>query len=77
MQKGSLISHLSQTDAIYSHLQSGNKLTALEALDKFGCARLAARIKDLKDRGHNITCEKIKLTNGKRVGQYSMNTPTA
>lgn len=38
----------SQCDRILRYLQSGKRLTSLEALDKFGCLRLSARILDLK-----------------------------
>lgn len=77
MQRNSLVSHLSQNDAIYTHLQAGETLTPLDALNKFGCFRLSARIKDLKERGHNITCEIVKTSDGKRVGRYSLTPPTA
>ena len=40
----------SQCDRILRYLQSGKRLTSLEALDKFGCLRLSARILDLKNR---------------------------
>lgn len=32
----------------------------MEALDKFGCFRLAARIDELRKQGHNIITETIK-----------------
>lgn len=44
----------SQCDAILCFLKRGNTLTQLEALDLFGCLRLASRIKDLRNRGHVI-----------------------
>ena len=47
----------SQNARILSYLQSGNRLTSLEALEKFGCMRLSARILDLKNRGHQISDE--------------------
>lgn len=47
----------SQCDRILRYLQSGKRLTSLEALDKFGCLRLSARILDLKNRGHQISDE--------------------
>ena len=47
----------SQCDRILRYLQSGKRLTSLEALDKFGCLRLSARILDLKNRWHQISDE--------------------
>ena len=47
----------SQNARILRLMQSGNRLTSLEALDKFGCMRLSARILDLKNRGHQISDE--------------------
>ena len=59
----------SQNKAIKAHLESGKPITALQALNKFGCFRLAARIKDLKDKGMFI--DKIMAEeNGKRFAVY-------
>jgi len=40
----------SQTADILRYLRAGESLTALQALDMFGCFRLAARIDDAKKR---------------------------
>ena len=60
---------LSQTKQILAWLQSGNTITAIEALEKFGCFRLASRINDLKNGGYIINRRSI-IKNGKRVAQY-------
>tara|TARA_R110000824_G_scaffold64288_6_gene168105 strand:+ start:1572 stop:1826 length:255 start_codon:yes stop_codon:yes gene_type:complete len=44
-------------------------LTAHVALQVAGCFRLAARIKDLRDEGHNIVTETVR-DNGKRYAGY-------
>lgn len=62
----------SQNAKILSWLENGNKITSLEALQLFGCFRLASRVHDLRERGHNITKEMIIQPNGKRVAQYSL-----
>lgn len=62
----------SQCAQIRAWLESGNTITALEALNLFGCMRLPSRIHDLKRRGCNIISKTIILTNGKRVSQYSI-----
>ena len=64
-----------QADQILAHLKGGGTLTPLEALDKFGCFRLGARIFDLKQEGHDIQTERVDVGNGKRVAKYQMKTP--
>ena len=49
---------MSQNDAILTHLRK-NPITPIEALQKYGCLRLAARILELKRAGHNIVAEKV------------------
>lgn len=61
-----------QSKAILAHLQQGNTITGIEALNDFGCFRLPARILDLKDQGHKIISEMIKLPNNKRIARYSL-----
>lgn len=51
---------------------SSGGITSLEALNQFGCLRLSARIKDLRDRGHKIQSVFIDVPSGKRVKQYFM-----
>lgn len=68
----------SQCKKIRAYLESGKKLTPLDALYMFGCFRLGARIYNLKHAGMNIECEMIEITspavyNGvKRVAQYRL-----
>jgi hypothetical protein len=59
----------SQGDQILAHLRAGNSLTPLEALHKFGCFRLGARIYDLKQDGHDIHTDLVEI-DGKRVACY-------
>lgn len=60
---------LSQDEQILNYLWEGNTLTPLEALDKFGCFRLGARIWELRQSGEPIVSELIEV-NGKHVAQY-------
>ena len=46
-----MISKKSQIDEILNYLQAGNVLTPLEAMHKFNCLRLGARIYDLRQHG--------------------------
>jgi len=63
---------MSQNKQIADYLNKGKKLTTLDALTKFGCFRLAARISDLRNNGMNIKTTTIKLDNNKQVAQYSL-----
>lgn len=53
----------SQNTKILNYLSKGKVLTPLQALNKFGCFRLAARIADLRKQGHTIFTESVKLNN--------------
>jgi hypothetical protein len=54
---------------IKSHLNRGWKLTPLQALDKYGCLRLAARIAELRNSGMSIKTRKVS-SNGKTFAEY-------
>ena len=64
-----------QNEAILASLKAGEKLTQFEALKYFGCMRLASRINDLKQAGHDIKSipKKVKTRIGHAiVAEYSM-----
>jgi len=61
---------LSQCNMIADWLKMGYSITSLDALEMFGCMRLASRICDLKERGLNIGKKIITLPNKKRVSEY-------
>ena len=61
----------SQNKSILNHLESGKTITAIEALNKFDCFRLAARIKNLRDSGHVINTTPV-INNGKIFAQYNL-----
>jgi hypothetical protein len=63
---------MSQTAAILGHLQSGQSITALEALELCGCFRLAARIRDLRAAGHSIISVPMRTSSGKTVACYRL-----
>ena len=62
----------SQNQIIKEHLEKGKTLTALEALAKYDCFRLSARIANLRDQGLNIKTEMIETKSGKKVAQYKL-----
>ena len=61
---------MSQESQILSHLKRG-PITPLQALKLYGCFRLAARIYDLRFKGHEIDARTIEV-NGKQVAQYRL-----
>lgn len=44
----------SQKQQILDYMLDGNEITPIDALNKFGCFRLGARIADLKKDGYDI-----------------------
>lgn len=63
-----------QKQMILDYMMAGNSISPIEALEKFKCFRLGARIWDLihKD-GYIIYKEMVKdPKTGKRYAQYSM-----
>ena len=57
---------LPQCDLIMMYMKDHGSITPLDALREFGCMRLAARIADLRERGHRI--ESIPESNTNRYG---------
>lgn len=49
-----------QTSVILLALHCGKRLTPLDALKRYGCFRLAARIHDLRKAGHAIQSRQVK-----------------
>lgn len=62
---------MTQNQQILDYLMAGNTITPLEALERFGCFSLAARVYELKNtHGKPIQSKLIELPNGKRCAQY-------
>jgi hypothetical protein len=59
----------SQCDQILRALKQGQHLTPLQALERFGCFRLGARIHNLKERGWDIAKVWVEAK-GKRFASY-------
>lgn len=60
----------SQTDRILEYMLAGNSITPLEALERFKCFRLGARIADIKARGYLVYSEFVTGDNGKKFKKY-------
>lgn len=61
----------SQTQKILNWMLSGKGITSLEAVQKFGCLRLASRILECKKK-HKITKRWVVTKTKKRVIEYSI-----
>lgn len=61
----------SQNQQILAYLKQGKSLTPLQALTKFGCFRLAARVADLRNDGVNIKTKRMTVS-GKTFASYSI-----
>ena len=64
---------VTQKSKVRAHLQSGQSITPIDALERYGCFRLAAIIHTLKnDYGMDIKTELIKNKYGTKYGKYTM-----
>ena len=63
---------MSQNADILRHLKTEGSITPLQALHNYGCMRLAARVNDLRDKGHSIDAVIVEVSKGKRVARYSI-----
>lgn len=65
-----------QCEKILAWLKAGKTITPLQALDKFSCNRLAARVNDLKGQGHDIASRMVRVVNRDgntcRVAEYRL-----
>lgn len=62
---------MTQAEQILQYLKQGNRITPVDALQKFGCFRLGARIWDLKKQGYNIQTHFV-TKNNKTYAEYYM-----
>lgn len=62
---------MTQNQQIAKYLNKGKAITPIQALNKFNCFRLAARISDLRNDGMNIIT-KIVTKEGKSYASYSI-----
>lgn len=60
-----------QNYRIERYLARGRRITAFQALVRFGCFRLASRIKELKRHGYKIGREMVQQ-DGKSFAEYFM-----
>ena len=63
---------MTQQEKILGHMQTQGPINPIEALNEYGCFRLAARISDLKKLGHTIDTTMHGSRFGKRYAVYSL-----
>ena len=54
---------MTQVERVLEYLQEGKKLTCLNAFQELGITQVAARIFELKLKGHEIKTTRKKVTN--------------
>lgn len=62
---------MTQTEQIKRHILKHNSITPLEALRKYGCMRLAARIRELRAEGFSVQTA-IVTRGDRRYARYVM-----
>jgi len=65
-------SNKSQSFKIHKFMLKGKGITPLQALNQFGCFRLAARIHELRSMGIDVIKTNV-VKNNKQFAQYSIN----
>ena len=63
---------MTQAESIAEHMRTLGPITALIALDLYGCFRLAARIHDLEAQGLEIIHSPYKTSGGATITQYAL-----
>lgn len=63
---------MSQEEDVFNHLYTHGSITPIEALNKYGCFRLGARIYDLRKEGHEISTIPV-AGKGNRYAKYVLN----
>ena len=61
---------MSQNQQILKHIQEHGSINPLMALERYGCMRLAARISELREKGHKIETRIKKSHNNKAYAEY-------
>jgi len=61
-----------QNTAVLNHMKKDGNITAIEALNLYGCFRLAARIYELKKEGFEIVAEQVDIGDNRSIARYSL-----
>lgn len=63
---------MTQNEKILLHLRERGSITSMEAFAEYGITRLAGRIHELREQGHNITTDYAKARNGAKYAIYRL-----
>ena len=63
---------MTQTMQLIEHFRAGNTLTSAEAIVRFSCERLAARISELRQADWKIRGARVKCHDGNRRVVYRL-----
>lgn len=63
---------MTQCEYILRHLKAGASLTPAEALRRYHCFRLAARVKELRAAGFPIVTDRVRTRGGAIVARYRL-----
>jgi hypothetical protein len=66
-----MLTQKTQAQTILWHLQELGRITPLEALNLYGCFRLAPRIHELRAQGHDIRTTMVDR-DGKSFAEYTL-----
>ena len=61
---------MTQVDQIRRHMEEHGSIDSMQALNRYGCFRLAARIYDLRGMGLEVDAQRWKTRSGKHVARY-------
>ena len=65
--------NLTQEEWVLLHLEEGRNITPMDALNLYGCFRLAAVIHMLREKGHDIKTTMVENPKGgKKYASYSL-----
>lgn len=64
---------MNQAEQVLRHLKR-RSITSIEAINKYGITRLAARVYELRERGYKIESDTVKTKKGKgcTVARYRL-----
>ncbi|HEC61933.1 MAG TPA: hypothetical protein ENI27_06720 [bacterium] len=63
---------MTQLSSIRADLEAGKSITPLDALNRYGCFRLGARIWELRKQGMDIKMTNAHVKKGVCVARYSL-----
>lgn len=64
--------YTSQSENILAHLMEGHPITPLDALEQYGCFRLASVIHNLRRDGYTILTRTVSNKYGKTFASYKL-----